>query len=59
MVPLTSIPAEHRGSIGIFIPQIVDLLKDISWDVRRAGAEVLLKLSGQSMYFIWSGMSFH
>jgi hypothetical protein len=52
----TSIAAEFRESMGIFIPQIVNLLKDDDWDVRAAGAEALSKLSELGMYFIWSDM---
>jgi hypothetical protein len=49
MPPPTSIAAEFRESIGIFIPQIVNLLKDNDCDVRAAGAEALLKVSDQGM----------
>jgi HEAT repeat protein len=49
MVPLTSIAAEFRGSIGTFVPQIVDLLQDDDWDVCKAGVEALSKLSEQGM----------
>jgi hypothetical protein len=54
----TSIAAESRGSIGIFIPQIVDLLKNKELHLRRASAEALLKLSEQGMHFIWSSITF-
>jgi hypothetical protein len=49
MVPLTSIAAEFRESIGSFIPQIIDLLKDYNLPVRRTGVEVLRKLSEQGL----------
>jgi HEAT repeat protein len=49
MILPTSIAAEFQESIGIFIPQIVNLLKDEKWKVRAAGAEVLSQLSEQGM----------
>ena len=44
---LMTIIAEFRSLIVPAIPGIVTLLKDDDWDVRRAGAVALLKLSGQ------------
>jgi hypothetical protein len=49
IMPLTSIPAELRGSIRTFIPQIANLLRD-GWPfVRVAATEALSKLSEQGM----------
>jgi hypothetical protein len=45
----TSIAAEFRESIGLFIPQIVNLLIDDNWDVRAVAAEALLKRSEQGV----------
>ena len=52
----TSIAAEFRRFIGTCIPQIVDLLKDASSDVRTEGAKLLTILSEQGMSRIWPGM---
>jgi len=48
--------AEFRESIRLVIPQIVPLLEDSKWYVRRAGAQALSKLSEQgkiSAILIW------
>jgi hypothetical protein len=49
MAPPTSIAAEFRDSIEIFIPQIINLLIDDNWDIHAAAAQALLKLSEQGM----------
>jgi HEAT repeat protein len=49
MAPPTSIAAEFRESIGIFILQIAGLLEDNQPSVRMAAAEALSKLSERGM----------
>jgi hypothetical protein len=48
-ISLTSIAAELRESVGIVIPQIINLLKDNNWTVRVADVEALLRLSEQGV----------
>jgi hypothetical protein len=49
MVSLTSIAAEFRGSIGTFIPQIIDLLQHNDWYTRVVGAKAVAELSEHGM----------
>ena len=49
MVFLTHLAVEFRGSIGTYIPQIVDLLKDDDQYVRHRAAWTLSALSEQGM----------
>jgi hypothetical protein len=55
-VSQTSIAAKFQRFIGTCIPQIIDLCKDASSDVRTEGARLLTTLSEHGMSCIWPGM---
>jgi HEAT repeat protein len=44
---------ELRESIRAAIPQIIALLNDSEWDVRRAGTDILAKLSQRGKIFFF------
>ena len=48
-----SFAAEFQGSIGIVIPEIIELLKDNDSHVRAAGVAALLKIVEQGMQHVW------
>jgi HEAT repeat protein len=51
-----SIVAAFQESIGLAVPQVIALLRDNDWNVRRAGGDALGKLSQQgkiSNVLVW------
>jgi hypothetical protein len=56
MVSLTNIAVEFQGSIGTYIPQIINLLQDNESFVRMEAVAALLKLWEQGMLHISPGI---